>query len=169
MPVDMAGVAVPPPDEPDPPSPPPEPPLLLEEEPLWPFVPEELPEPAGPPEEEPPEDDPDDPVDTAPELDAVPLELPAVSPELVGVPLELPAASPELEAVPPELCPEPDDPSPVLAGLPGGLVDAPPEHAIGPMSVNNGSNERRCRLVAIIVLAFLMYGSARCLASPKSL
>ncbi len=140
MPVPIAGGGAVPPDEPAAASAPPEPPLLLEE-PLGP-PPEELPEPAPPD----PDADPEDPVDTIPELDAVPPE---------GAPLELPVVSPELEGVPPELCvAEPDEPSPVPpAPLSGVVVDAFPEHAIGPTSVNNGSNERRCRLMAMAVLA----------------
>jgi hypothetical protein len=59
----------------------------------------------------------------------------------------------ELEPVPPELAVAPDEPSSFGAAPLPGCVEAL-EQAIGPMTVNNGSNERRCHLWAMIVLAF---------------
>jgi hypothetical protein len=129
---------VPPEPEPGPPDPAPEPaPPAPESSPEAPD-----PDPAGVPEEFPA---------GAPEP---PLEDGAVPPLLVelGVAVGVDAA-PELEDPvvgagfePDELSPGPDD----------GVSDVfEPEQAIsGPMSVNTGSIERRCLLVAIIVLAF---------------
>ncbi len=41
--------------------------------------------------------------------------------------------------------------APPLAPDAAGLL--PPEHAIGPISVNKGSHERRCRPMPMVVLA----------------
>jgi len=125
---------------------------------------EELPVPGpGPPGVAPPDPDPE-PAGVV----CVPEEVPPGAPEPpledggVAAPLPLPVVEPGAGVdVPPEL----EDP-PVGAGVepdefspepPPGVVsdEFDPEQAIiGPMTVNNGSNERRCRLVAIVVLAF---------------
>lgn len=122
-----------------------------------PGLPNPAPEPAPPAPESSPE---------APDPDGVPEEFPAGAPE---PPLEdgaVPAllvelgvgkgvdAAPELEDPVVWAGFEPDELSP---GPPPGVASDvfEPEQAIsGPMSVNTGSFERRCLLVAIIVLAF---------------
>ncbi|MGD0679585.1 MAG: hypothetical protein ABSC94_29705 [Polyangiaceae bacterium] len=67
----------------------------------------------------------------------------SVVPEELGAPALL--ADEELPPVPPELAED---------------EAAPPEQAMGPRSVNKGSSERRCRPMAMVVLALLKACSA---------
>lgn len=108
---------------------------------------------------------PDDP-EPVPEPDPGPDEPPGVGfPPLPGTvvvpPEELGAviASPPPELEPPVLPagegPSPAVPEPAGEGLPA------PEQAIGPRSANTGRNERRCRLVAVIMFSPSFESAAR--------
>ena len=120
----------------------------------------ELPEGAPP---EPDDDDPVAPLDAGPLLDPGPVSVPEDEPDPWGAaPDELLAPAPDdelspLPLDPPAPCdpepPEDDDPPP---GSETGcvVVALPEEQAACPRSINNGSDERRCHVWAIIVLAF---------------
>lgn len=129
--------------------PPPEPPTLASPEPA---PPEPVPPSEPPPEPvaEPDElalapvpaasDDPDAVPDPAPEPDDAPED---VIPPLPGVVVALEEPGPVFPPPPPPELEPPVSPAGELAG------DEPPEQAIGPRSINNGSNEIRRRVVAM--------------------
>lgn len=120
-----------------------------------------------------PADDPDElapaPVPTAPDD---PVLAPDPDPEAEDVAgAGLPLLPPGVDVAPEEPCaalaPAPLEleletsvPGPSLSPEDPGVF--PPEQATGPMSANKGSNERRCRRVAMVVLAFRVCAPPLC-------